>query len=186
MLKLIKMNCFQFYIGNIMIKNIKKFLNWEIILFILININLVIFINIFPYLDSIFTSFIYFILAWLNKPFAEEINISFLIMLSVYLIPLFIIIKYLFLPITIWFIQKFSKNEQIKSWIANITEKNVYKMKIILIAIIIDIIALLIDYFINKDNAFMYLLFGGLTGSYAVLFLFVFIRRKFLNRKILV
>jgi len=168
-----------------MIENIKKFLNWEIILFILINIILVIYINIWPFLDGYFGSLFFFILEWLNKSLFDELNISFWIMLFVYLTPLFIIIKYLSLPLIIWIIRKFSKKEKIKSWIANITENNGFKIKIILIAIIIDIVALLINHLIGKVSTFMYLIFGGITGSYAALFLLLYVTniiKKFSNR----
>ena len=173
------------------LNKIRKFLNWETFLFIFVN--LAILTNIFPFLSTYSAYIGYFIIDNLYKSQIEGISV--LIMLAIYLMPLFLVIKYLSLLTVILIIQKFSRNEEIKSLIARIFESKKYKINILLTAIIADIGACFVNFVICKaagnyyytyhynTNMFWYVIFGGLTGSYVMLFICSFVHNKFRNHR---
>ncbi len=161
----------------------KKIIYWEPVLLALTNI--AIFLNLFIYLDGFFAEYIgNFIDSKSYYDPSVETHISTSMALSVLMIPLFIIIKYLSLPITIWIIKKFSRKEEIINWIEIIIEK--HKFKTLFAVILLDAIVCLVNFilyektrnYLYNDNIFWYLIFGGLTGSYLVLFLFGFIFKR--------
>jgi len=156
--------------------NKKKLFSWEIILFFVVNFAIL--INIFFIIALVSTLLMVSIEDIENV--IEEIIVAFL---TFSMIPSFIIIKYLSIPIVLKIIQKRSKKEKIKQFIKTIAGN--YKLQIIVLstAIILDFITIFINYkypdlYFNSYN-FWYFIFGGLTGSYLAMFLFLFIRRKF-------
>lgn len=168
--------------------NFKFFFNWEIILLILTN--LAIFFNLFINLNYLLASFIGNFDKTDYGIYNVETHFDITMCLSFLLIPLFIIIKYLSLPISILIVNKFSKNQRLKNQLSSIAKNN--KLKILLIAVSLDIIICFIDFTIYKIsgnyfyNTYIYwhLIFGGLTGSYLIIFLFSFIIKKLKKLKL--
>ncbi len=163
---------------------VKNLLKWETILFVFAN--LIILTNIFPLIATYLAYMGYSYIDWLYK--AQIEGISVILMLAVYLMPLLIIIKYLLLPLTIFIILRQSKNVEIITWIRLIFQNSNLQLRIVLFAIIVDIFAIISSYFArtfvehsyfySDSDLFWRLVFGGLTGSYLAIFIFLFLFRK--------
>ena len=186
MLQLIKMmEYFKFSGGKKrMFRKIKKILNWEFFLFVFAN--LAILINIFFLLEVFTINIIISNDIPINIPIGNIDIFVFLLLLT----SLFIIIKYLYLPITILIIQNWSKKEEIKNWIAEIAQNYKLQGLILLVAIMADISSSFVLYIVHRYYMLIYsdtfydelllnlIIFGGLTGSYLTIFLFLFIQKK--------
>ena len=155
------------------LKQIKNFLGWELFLFVLVH--LAILFNFFSLLAIFTIVYVTF----------SDISIGIInpfLFLAVLLFS-FVLIKYSSLPITLWVIKKWTKKEMIKNCVKTIVENYKFQTIIVLIAIILDSIIILINYkypdlCFNTFN-FWYLFFGGLTGSYLLIFTSLFAFKKF-------
>lgn len=163
-----------------MFGKIRKIINWETFLFVFAN--LAILINIFYYLE-VFT---------INIIISNNIstgNIDIFIQL-LFITSFFIILKYLSLPIVLLSIRKWSKRENIKNWITTISKNYKLQGLILLVAIMADISSSFVLYIVHRYYMLIYsdtfydelllnlIIFGGLTGSYLTIFLFLFIKKK--------
>lgn len=163
---------------------VKNLLKWEIIIFVFVN--LIILTNIFPYIATYLAYMGYLYIKWLYK--AQIEGISVILMLAIYLMPFLIIIKYLLLPLTIFIILRLSKNKEIITRIRLVFQNINIQLRIIFYAVVVDIFAIILSYlarsfiehsyYYSDSDLFWRLIFGGLTGSYLVLFLFGFIFKR--------
>lgn len=177
-----------------MLNKTRKIFSWEIILFFFIN--LAILTNIFLLLGII--GFGYEI--WLST-IVDNFSISIsgivlnqlvnilLSLLVILIIPFCITIKYLSLPFIIWIIQKWSKKEAIVQMIKTIATNYKFQAMVLSVSIFTDIIfSVLGNIMLQFNDFFAYLfyhfLFGGLTGSYLAIFVFLFIRKKYKEFKL--
>lgn len=180
------------------LKQIKNFLCWEVFLFVLVHFAILFYV--FLILDAWLAGYI--IETWMipfdTNPDSKGLVLAILLLPGI-LMPIFVILKYLSLPIVLWIIQKWSKKEEIKNWIITIIQSYKLQAMVLFIALIIDFAPIPINYFINfiifdiygnpsfypymdwyiQTYRFLYFIFGGLTGSYLAIFLFLFIRKKF-------
>lgn len=180
---------------------IKSYLGWEIILFVFVN--LIILFNSFYYLNTF---------AALNlEAIYEKIHgydldapANFLVFVDFMdkILPIFLLLKYLILPVTIWTILKWGKNNKIINLIKNTAQNYGFQLLILFIAFILDIVYvssdILINSYIQYNGYYNYywnsvveyikinLLFtGGLTSSYLVIFLLLLIYKKFRKQPII-
>jgi len=178
------------FITEKQVEYLKSFAGWEVTLFLLVN--LVILFNLFFYLNACIADYL--------EPIYEKVNglnldapANFLTLVDIMfkILPIFILIKYLILPATLWAILKYGKNNKIISLIKNIFKNYKIQLLILLITFLLDIVCGLINVLINSSyNIYVYhnywyatvnyiestlLFIGGLTGSYLVIFLFLWV-----------
>lgn len=170
-----------------MTKNIKNIINnffsFEVLSFVFVN--LLILTNSFLYLNAYVTGLVGNFIDRRTLSTSVDVHINTSMGLSIMLIPVFIVIKYLALPICLLIIHKFRRNDKAKDLIFKVIRN--HKLKTLLITIILDSIYCFINWLLYKSsgnytyniNDSGYLLFGGLTGSYILLFILYFICEKF-------
>jgi hypothetical protein len=164
-----------------MFSKIKKIFCWEIILFALTN--LAILMNIFLSLNIDFGEFITKIDNLHGSNIEGPGLFAGLVFITLLLMPIFVVLKYLSMPLCFLIIKKWSKNKNIKYLIKTTAENYKLQAVVFIFALFLDIIFAFFNclYFYNENYILMLgrqFFFGGLTGSYLVIFLFLFVRKK--------
>lgn len=169
---------------RLLINEIKSYIGWESILFILV--------NLFIWFNMIY--FVGLYVAFYVAAIDEKINHINIegptafgagLWTFVILIPVFILAKYLMLPITLWIVNKFGKNNKVK----NIIKNYILKKKILFYTLALDLLYIVFvaiycnfnssDYWgIVKSFVFLDLLSGGLTGSYIAVLIYIKVTKK--------
>jgi hypothetical protein len=157
---------------------LKSLAGWEITVFILVNLIILfdgifyLWIDISDYIEPIITK-----ISGINFDTGPPMSSFPFITFS-----FFLLIKYLILPITIFIIIKWGKNNRVKNFLKNIVQNYKIQLQVLLVTFTIDTIYLVIKGGSIGNMIISELITGGLTGSYLITFLILFIRKQAMTR----